>query len=141
MCNKITHNYNDDLYQEVCYHILTMPEDRLPEPNYLRFWFYRVAYSTMTKYGTLGRIIHKPIVKIAHEQSNELANEEAIREAEKFMLSLSEFENRVVILFNELGDMKKVEKATGISYSALRAVKEKLKTFRNENTCNNTILS
>jgi hypothetical protein len=43
------------------------------------------------------------------------------------MFSLSEFENRIVLLYNELGDMKKVQRATGISYSALRAVKEKIK--------------
>jgi hypothetical protein len=42
------------------------------------------------------------------------------------MLNLTEFENRIVLLYNELGNMKAVQRATGISYSALRAVKNKL---------------
>jgi hypothetical protein len=46
------------------------------------------------------------------------------------MLNLSEFENRVVLLYNQLGDMKKVQRATGISYSALRMVKEKIKQLQ-----------
>ena len=57
-------------------------------------------------------------------------HEAAIDKGEEFMLNLSEFENRIVHLYNQYGNMRKVEKATGISYSALRAVKNKLKEQR-----------
>jgi hypothetical protein len=36
--------------------------------------------------------------------------------------------------------MRKISQMSGISYSALRAVKEKIKKFANENISNNTKL-
>ena len=56
--------------------------------------------------------------------------EDDYTKVENFMLDLPEFENRVILLYNELGNMRKVQRATGISYSALRMVKEKLKNIR-----------
>ena len=50
--------------------------------------------------------------------------------AEDLLMELSEFENRIILLYNELGNMRKVQRITGISYSALRMVKEKLKNIR-----------
>jgi DNA-binding CsgD family transcriptional regulator len=57
------------------------------------------------------------------------------------MLGCSEFENRIVLLYAEHKSMRKISKITGISYSALRSVKEKIKKFANENPCNNSELS
>jgi hypothetical protein len=50
--------------------------------------------------------------------------------AEDLLMDLPEFENRVILLYNELGNMSKVQRMTGISYSALRMVKEKMKNIR-----------
>jgi hypothetical protein len=107
-----------------------MPEHRLPDLKFLNFWFYRVAFNIFSKRGKLGSIIHKPQIDVKAFQTSEQEKENLIREAEKFMLNLSEFENRVVLLYNQLGDMKKVQRATGISYSALRMVKEKIKQLQ-----------
>ena len=60
------------------------------------------------------------------------------KKIENFMLHCSEFENRIVILYAEHKSMRKISKITGISYSALRSVKEKIKKFANENTRNNS---
>lgn len=130
MCRKISVSYADDIFQEVCCEILTMPENRLPDFKYLNFWFYRVASNMFTCHGVLGKVIHKPTVDIPENETNELTHEEMIKEAERFMFSLDEFENRVILLYNQLGDMKKVQRATGISYSALRTVKEKMKQLK-----------
>jgi hypothetical protein len=43
------------------------------------------------------------------------------------MISLNEFENRIILLYNQIGDIKKVQRLKGIIYSALRSVKEKIK--------------
>jgi DNA-directed RNA polymerase specialized sigma24 family protein len=127
ICYKINLSYAEDIYQETCVELLTIPEHRLPEPKYLNFWFYRVAFNIMSKRGKLGSIVLKNEHELDLGGESEMSNERLMREAERFMLSLNEFENRVVLLYNELGDMKKVQRATGISYSALRAVREKLK--------------
>jgi hypothetical protein len=130
ICKRINNNYADDIFQEVCVEVLEMPEHRLPDLKFLNFWFYRVAFNIFSKRGKLGSIIHKPQIDIKAFQTSEQEKENLIREAEKFMLNLSEFENRVVLLYNQLGDMKKVQRATGISYSALRMVKEKIKKLQ-----------
>lgn len=130
ICKRINNNYADDIFQEVCVEVLEMPEHRLPDLKFLNFWFYRVAFNIFSKRGKLGSIIHKPQIDIKAFQTSEQEKENLIREAEKFMLNLSEFENRVVLLYNQLGDMKKVQRATGISYSALRMVKEKIKQLQ-----------
>lgn len=130
ICQKINANYAEDIFQEVCCEILEMPEHRLPDMKFLNFWFYRVAFNIFSKRGKLGSIIHKPKLDVRIFETSERDKENIIKEAEKFMLNLSEFENRVVLLYNELGDMKKVQRATGISYSALRMVKEKMKQLQ-----------
>ena len=130
ICKRINANYAEDIFQEVCVEVLEMPEHRLPDLKFLNFWFYRVAFNIFSKRGKLGSIIHKPQIDIKAFQTSEQEKENLIREAEKFMLNLSEFENRVVLLYNQLGDMKKVQRATGISYSALRMVKEKIKQLQ-----------
>lgn len=63
------------------------------------------------------------------EQIEDVQKDEYVP-AEDLLMDLPEFENRVVLLYNELGNMRKVQRATGISYSALRKVKEKLKQQR-----------
>ena len=81
----------------------------------------------MSKRGKLGQIVLRQEHELDLVATPELNNERLMREAEKFMLSLNEFENRIVLLYNHFGNMKEVQRETGISYSALRAVKDKLK--------------
>ena len=152
ICKVLNHSYADDIMQEVCLKILEMPEDRLPRLDGLNFWFYCIVRNMSSKTGTFGKLVlknefeliciddqdepeHKQrmpyYISDIKEEVEEIKYDEQInRRAELFMLELSEFENRVVLLYNEHGNMKKVEKITGISYSALRAVKNKLKTFK-----------
>lgn len=134
LCKRVNASYADDIFQEVCSLILLLPEEKLPEETKLPFWFYRAAHNIMAPHGSLGYMVSREEVRADFEgignsfRNNEHESESMIKEAERFMLSLNEFENRVILLYNQLGDMKKVQRATGISYSALRSVKEKLKT-------------
>lgn len=127
MCYKINTNYAEDIYQETICEILTISDERLPELNYLKFWFYRVAFNVMSRNGKLGKIVLREVIEFDIYTPSEITKEVMTREAEQFMLSLNEFENRIILLYNQYGDMKKVQRLTGISYSALRAVKEKIK--------------
>lgn len=125
-CKSINYNYSSDIFQEVIEQVLTMPVERLPTIQHLPFWFYCVAKNTISRNGKLGKIVNRELTDITTIESFKYTEVE-IKKVEQFMFSLNEFENRVVLLYNELGDMKKVQRATGISYSALRAVKEKIK--------------
>jgi DNA-directed RNA polymerase specialized sigma24 family protein len=127
MCYKINKHYAEDIYQETICEILTIADERLPDLNYLKFWFYRVAFNVMSRNGKLGKIVLREVIEFDIYTPSELSKEIMTREAEQFMLSLNEFENRIILLYNQFGDMKKVQRLTGISYSALRAVKEKIK--------------
>jgi hypothetical protein len=125
-CKKINFSYYEDIYHEVIEQLLTMPPERLPSIQHLPFWFYCVAKNIISRNGKLGKIVNRELCDITTIESFKYTEVE-IKKVEEFMFSLSEFENRIVLLYNELGDMKKVQRATGISYSALRAVKEKIK--------------
>jgi hypothetical protein len=127
MCFKINTQYAEDIYQETICEILTISDERLPDLNYLKFWFYRVAFNVMSRNGKLGKIVLRELIEFDIYTPSELSKEIMTKEAEQFMLSLNEFENRIILLYNQFGDMKKVQRLTGISYSALRAVKEKIK--------------
>jgi hypothetical protein len=127
MCFKINIQYAEDIYQETICEILTISDERLPDLNYLKFWFYRVAFNVMSRNGKLGKIVLRELIEFDIYTPSELSKEIMTKEAEQFMLSLNEFENRIILLYNQFGDMKKVQRLTGISYSALRAVKEKIK--------------
>jgi hypothetical protein len=127
MCYKINTQYAEDIYQETICEILTISDERLPDLNYLKFWFYRVAFNVMSRNGKLGKIVLREVIEFDIYTPSELSKETMTKEAEQFMLSLNEFENRIILLYNQFGDMKKVQRLTGISYSALRAVKEKIK--------------
>jgi hypothetical protein len=127
MCFKINIHYAEDIYQETICEILTISDERLPDLNYLKFWFYRVAFNVMSRNGKLGKIVLREVIEFDIYTPSELSKEIMTKEAEQFMLSLNEFENRIILLYNQFGDMKKVQRLTGISYSALRAVKEKIK--------------
>lgn len=127
ICQRINYQYADDIYQEVCCELLTMDESRLPELSYLNFWFYRVALNVISRHGQLGKYIHKREQLILSSRYDELTKEQLMKEAERFMLSLSEFENRIILLYNQYGSMKEVQRITGVSYSALRSVKELIK--------------
>jgi DNA-directed RNA polymerase specialized sigma24 family protein len=116
----------EDLFHEAIIEIIEMPEERLPELKGLNFYFYCLARNLSSERGRFGKLINQKTVDVPHLQDNEYQTEVRIREAETFMLNLTEFENRIVLLYNELGNMKAVQRATGISYSALRAVKNKL---------------
>jgi RNA polymerase sigma factor (sigma-70 family) len=143
-CKNININYADDIYQEVIEQLLTMPVERLPTKEYLQFWFYCTARNIISQNGKLGKLISKDFPTdiqfeiIEEEQNCELKFELDIKNIEDFLLSLNEFENRIIILYSEHKSMRKISQLTGISYSALRSVKEKIKQFANENTCNNS---
>jgi hypothetical protein len=134
-CKHVSTQYHQDIFQEVCELILTIPEEKLPKDSYLKFWFYCVARNIMSNSGKFGRNLHKEMplddLSIFHCIADSEQGED-FTHAEDKMLQLSEFENRVAILFVKHGDMKKVQRATGISYSALREVKEKIKQLRCE---------
>lgn len=132
MCYKINTHYAEDIYQETIFEILTIADERLPDLNYLKFWFYRVSSNIIGRKGKLGQIILREKIDFDNYTPSELAKEHMTKEAEKFMLSLSEFENRIMLLYIQFGDMKKVQRLTGISYSALRVVKEKIKQYKKE---------
>ncbi len=134
ICKKVNPANYQDIFQEGCLHI--MESEKLPELNYLNFWWYRLIFQMSSKTGQFRKkyvetqeLSDKHLVD-RYQPNNEFTNEKKIREAEKWMLSLDEFENRVVRLYIEYGDMKKVQRATGISYSALRSVKEKIKSIK-----------
>ena len=134
ICKKVNPANYQDIYQEGCLHILET--DRLPTMDILRFYWYRLIFQMSSNTGQFRKkYVQTQELNNSHlidrnQPNNEFTNEKKIREAEKWMLSLNEFENRVVRLYIEYGDMKKVQRATGISYSALRSVKEKIKSIK-----------
>ena len=134
MCMKISNVHGEDLFQEVSELLLTIEESKLPKENYFNWWFYRTVSNMANKTGQYGKLFKErqyiedldiDITDIEQEVS-----EVDYDNVEDFMFSLGEFENRIVHLYNEYGNMKRVQKATGISYSALRKVKDKLKQQR-----------
>lgn len=141
-CKKLDSSYADDIYQEVMEQILTIPAERLPALNYLQFWFYCVAKNIISRNGKLGKLFSKeiPMDEILESEAEKIIDDSDIdfKKIENFMLGCSEFENRIVILYAKHKSMRKISKITGISYSALRSVKEKIKRFANENTRNNS---
>ena len=146
MCHKVSRQHGEDLFQEVAMLLLTIDETKLPQESYFNFWFYRVAANLSSVRGNYGKMFSGDVIyfedmfaEVNQDEDNiprelvyiqEEVHEAAIDKGEEFMLNLSEFENRIVHLYNQYGNMRKVEKATGISYSALRAVKNKLKEQR-----------
>jgi len=144
-CRKLDQNYADDIYQEVIEQILTIPAERLPTLNYLQFWYYCVAKNIISRNGKLGKLFSKeiPMDEFMESESERIIDDSDLdfKKIENFMLGCSEFENRIVLLYAEHKSMRKISKITGISYSALRSVKEKIKKFANENPCNHTELS
>lgn len=144
-CRKLDASYSDDIYQEVIEQILTIPAERLPTLNYLQFWYYCVAKNIISRNGKLGKLFVKeiPIDKFLEVESEKIIDESDLnlKRIENFMINCSEFENRIIILYAEHKSMRKISKITGISYSALRSVKNKIKQFANENSCNNPELS
>jgi hypothetical protein len=135
LCRKVSVVHYEDLFQEIACLLLTMPEDKLPQESYFNFWFYRVAHNMSSKRGNYGYQFRFDTISIEDlnkelvEQIEDVQVDEYVP-AEDLLMDLPEFENRVVLLYNELGNMRKVQRATGISYSALRKVKEKLKQQR-----------
>jgi RNA polymerase sigma factor (sigma-70 family) len=143
-CRNINKNYAEDIYQEVIEQLLTMPPERLPTKEYLQFWFYCTARNIISQNGKLGKLISKDfptdiqfeIIEIVNENKEDSFNIK-IKQIEAFLLGLNEFENRIVLLYAQYKSMRKISQMSGISYSALRAVKEKIKKFANENINNN----
>lgn len=144
-CKKLDLGYSDDIFQEVIIQILTIPAERLPTLNYLQFWYYCVAKNIISRNGKLGKLFTKeiPMDEFLESESEKIIDDSDIdfKRIENFMLDCSEFENRIVLLYAEHKSMRKISKITGISYSALRSVKNKIKKFANENPCNNSELS
>lgn len=133
ICKKVSASYSDDIYQHVCEKILTIPENRLPDHGYLKFWFYNVAKNSISKTGEMGKALFREVATdrpIGSIDQSSKQTDRDLKVCESIMLSLTEFENRIALLYVELGDMKAVQRQTGISYSALRQVKEKIKTLR-----------
>ena len=144
-CRKLDASYSDDIYQEVIEQILTIPAERLPTLNYLQFWYYCVAKNIISRNGKLGKLFSKeiPMDEFMESESEKIIDDSDIdfKKIENFMINCSEFENRIVLLYAEHKSMRKISKITGISYSALRSVKNKIKQFANENISNNSELS
>jgi RNA polymerase sigma factor (sigma-70 family) len=143
-CRNINKNYAEDIYQEVIEQLLTMPVERLPSKEYLQFWFYCTARNIISQNGKLGKLISKDFATDIQFEIIEIENENKedsfdikIKQIEAFLLGLNEFENRIVLLYAQYKSMRKISQMSGISYSALRAVKEKIKKFANENINNN----
>jgi RNA polymerase sigma factor (sigma-70 family) len=143
-CRNINKNYAEDIYQEVIEQLLTMPIERLPTKEYLQFWFYCTARNIISQNGKLGKLISKDFATDIQFEIIEIENENKedsfdikIKQIEGFLLGLNEFENRIVLLYAQYKSMRKISQMSGISYSALRAVKEKIKKFANENINNN----
>jgi hypothetical protein len=132
-CRRINSSMSDDLFQEMCLLVLTIDEDKLPPVDRFNFWFYRIASNMSNPTGQIGKLLNKKEKLLPEFGQNEVQTELLIREAEKFMIELTEFENRIVLLYNQYGNMSEVQRQTGISYSALRFVKEKIKQKANEN--------
>lgn len=136
LCKKVSGIHYQDLFQEIALLLLTIKEDKLPEENYFNYWFYRVAYNLCSKRGTYGQNFRFDTVSIEDLGKELVTQVEYVQRvddyipAEDLLMELSEFENRIILLYNELGNMRKVQRITGISYSALRMVKEKLKNIR-----------
>jgi DNA-directed RNA polymerase specialized sigma24 family protein len=136
LCRKVSGEHYQDLFQEIAILLLTMPQDKLPQESYFNFWFYRVATNLCSKHGTYGyqfRFETVSLEDLSKEIVEQIEYVEKVDEyipAEDLLMDLPEFENRVILLYNELGNMRKVQRMTGISYSALRMVKEKLKNIR-----------
>lgn len=127
LCKKVNSIYYEDVFQDVAIVLLTIADDKLPQPSYFNFWFYRVA-KNINLNSQRGKIVTIQLNEIEHEVIEEQSlTFDELKEAESVMLDLPEFDNRVLHLYTELGNMKKVQKATGISYAALRRVKDKLK--------------
>lgn len=144
-CKNINKNYAEDIYHEVIEQLLTMPTERLPSKEYLQFWFYCTARNIISQNGKLGKLISKDFATDIQFEIIEIENNEdrfdiEIKQIEAFLLSLNEFENRIVLLYSQYKSMRKISQMSGISYSALRAVKEKIKQFANENINNNSKL-
>lgn len=131
ICYKLMPNFAEDLFQEMCILILELPENKVPTKNIFQGWYFLTARNMSSKTGQFGKKVLDRPKYVDVFDVEEGRKEKLIREAERFMLDLNEFETRVILLYNELGDMKKVQKATGISYSALRKVKDKISNFRN----------
>lgn len=142
-CYKINKKYCDDIFQEVCEQVLTIPEDRLPIKSHLSFWFFCVARNIISKQGKLGYIIYKyedygyiySREDTRQEPEEEVLEEEEIgynidlQSIEDFMLELDEMDNRILLHYNELGTLSKVHRATGISYETLRKAKNRIKEY------------
>ena len=144
-CRNINKSYAEDIYHEVIEQLLTMPTERLPAKEYLQFWFYCTARNIISQNGKLGKLISKDFATDIQFEIIEIENNEdrfdiEIKQIEGFLLSLNEFENRIVLLYSQYKSMRKISQMSGISYSALRAVKEKIKKFANENINNNSKL-
>lgn len=143
LCKKLCGAHADDVYQDILITLIEMSDEKVPDMHYLNFWYVRVASNMCSKYGKYGRLFREDM----HDRSQDIT-EMNIREVvdvfmvdedyttvEGFMLEQDEFTNRIIHLYNETGSMLQVSKMTGISYSALRKIKELLK---HESTINNT---
>lgn len=151
LCKKLCGNNSDDVYQEILVLLLEMDEQKLPQKSFLNFWYVRVAMNMCSKNGIFGRLymhhlvdknvdVYNLVDKNVDVYSNVNMSDEEVDTndyecAEDVMLLFDEFTNRVVHLYNQTGSMLAVNKMTGISYSALRKVKEKMK---HESNTNNT---
>lgn len=136
ICSVLNSDFPDDIFQEVCLKILELPDERLPRKEGLNFWFYCMVRNLSSRTGTFGKMVLKDEAPLDTngKRKDPIASssfkETDLRKLELFMLELTEFESRIVLLYNQLGDMKKVQRQTGVSYSALRAVKNKLNQLK-----------
>lgn len=143
LCKKLCGSHADDVYQDILVAIMEMEAEKVPDMHYLNFWYVRVASNMCSRYGKYGRLFREDM----HDRSSDITDmniretvdifgdSEDYNTVEGFMLEQDEFTNRIIHLYNQTGSMLAVSKMTGISYSALRKIKELLK---HESTTNNS---
>ena len=137
-CINVAKSMSDDLYQDMCEMILTMPADKLPTNEHLSFWFYLVVKNKMSNSGEVGKKLKHEVlcdfIPCIPDTSEEHTEDDNLSRCEELMVELTEFENRTILLFNEVGSFRKIAQQTGIPYNALLKVKHKINEIANRNT-------
>jgi hypothetical protein len=135
-CKVFSPNNYEDLYHDIVLLLLEITQDRLPTIENLPFWFFRVAKNKVSKTGCDKKLKQEIITDNFTKKLNPIKpyqnvlTDAQIKKAEHIMIELTEFENRVITAYNQLGNMKKVARYTGIPYASLRIVKDKIRQIK-----------
>jgi hypothetical protein len=135
-CKVFSPDNYEDLYHDIVLLLLEISEERLPTIENLPFWFFRVAKNKVSKTGCDKKLRSEIITDNFTKKLNPIKQQPSvltdaeIKKAERIMIELTEFENRVITAYNQLGNMKKVARFTGIPYASLRIVKDKIRKIK-----------